>query len=356
MHTLGGGACGLRQGQQRHRGRTAGAWRGGGGTCKGEQGEGQGVMSGPRDGTTQRKQVMRPAWLMCAKTLPLAGLLVPNVSALPTLGLLRVKCNTGPTRLLLPCPTHHHHHMQASAPTYRYTRPSIQIPTNPHQPTHQHTQHHITRQRPRTREWSSRAGGSCVGALLPCPCRLCPCLVTCTRAGPSAAPTPLSSGLLLSWRLAVSRPSHSPSALMGPPVHGPSKRLQGRVCLGAWGGREGVGQGHSLAWLSLASHKRGVRVERRCGRGADWAAVVSPSPRDEASAKQVLPWRDRHGPLMRRVNPLRQPWVSLCVSGWSHGCAVQPLQRPVTVASAHYRPGTPYVSMLLTDQPPHIHL
>jgi hypothetical protein len=30
--------------------------------------------------------------------------------------------------------------------------------------------------------------------------------------------------------------------------------------------------------------------------GADWAAVVPPSPRDEASAKQVLPWRDRHGP------------------------------------------------------------
>jgi hypothetical protein len=34
------------------------------------------------------------------------------------------------------------------------------------------------------------------------------------------------------------------------------------VCLGAWRGREGrregVGQGHSLASLSLASHKRGV--------------------------------------------------------------------------------------------------
>jgi hypothetical protein len=31
--------------------------------------------------------------------------------------------------------------------------------------------------------------------------------------------------------------------------------------------------------------------------GADWAAVVSTSPRDEASAKQVLPWRQRHEPL-----------------------------------------------------------
>jgi hypothetical protein len=147
-----------------------------------------------------------------------------------------------------------------------------------------------------------------VVALLPCPCRLCPCLVTCTRAGPSAAPTPLSSPLLssplvFSWRLAFSRPSRSPSALMGPPVHAPSKRLQGRVCLGAWrareGGREGVGQGHSLPSLSLAYAQEGRRVERRCVWGADWAAVVSPSPRDEADAKQVLPWRDRHGPLKR---------------------------------------------------------
>jgi hypothetical protein len=57
-----------------------------------------------------------------------------------------------------------------------------------------------------------------------------------------------------------------------------------------------VGQGHSLASLSLASHKRGVGSSDGVW-GADWAAVVSPSPRDEASAKQVLPWRDRHGPL-----------------------------------------------------------
>jgi hypothetical protein len=143
---------------------------------------------------------------------------------------------------------------------------------------------------------------------------------------------PLSSPLLLSRRLAFSRPSHSPSALMGPPVHGPPKRLQGRVCLGTWGGREGVGQGHSLASLSLASHKRGGGSSDGVW-GADWAAVVSPSPRDEASAKQVLPWRDRHGPL-KGMARIRHPWAPLCVSGWSHGCAVQPLQQPVTVASA----------------------
>jgi hypothetical protein len=57
-----------------------------------------------------------------------------------------------------------------------------------------------------------------------------------------------------------------------------------------------VGQGHSLALLSLASHKGGVGSSDGVW-GADWAAVVSPSPRDEASAKQVLPWRDTHGPL-----------------------------------------------------------
>jgi hypothetical protein len=93
-----------------------------------------------------------------------------------------------------------------------------------------------------------------------------------------------------------------------------------------------VGQGRSLASLSLASHKRGVGSSAGVW-GADWAAVVSPSPRDEASAKQVLPWRDRHGPLKTTMSR-RRPWAPLCVSGWSHGCAVQPLQRPVTVASA----------------------
>jgi hypothetical protein len=46
-------------------------------------------------------------------------------SALPTLGLLRVNCNTGPTRLLFPSPTHHHHPMQASAPTYIDTHTPI---------------------------------------------------------------------------------------------------------------------------------------------------------------------------------------------------------------------------------------
>jgi hypothetical protein len=61
-----------------------------------------------------------------------------------------------------------------------------------------------------------------------------------------------------------------------------------------------VGQGHSLASLSLASHKRGLGSSDGVW-GADWAAV-SPSPRDEASAKQVLPWRDRHGTLNGRCN------------------------------------------------------
>jgi hypothetical protein len=42
MHTLGGGACGLRQGQQRHRGRTGGAWRGRGGA------RARGAGGGPR--------------------------------------------------------------------------------------------------------------------------------------------------------------------------------------------------------------------------------------------------------------------------------------------------------------------
>jgi hypothetical protein len=85
---------------------------------------------------------------------------------------------------------------------------------------------------------------------------------------------------------------------MGPPVHGPSKRLQGRVCLGAWRGKEGGREaGPQLGFAPLGFAQEGGRVERRCVWGADWAVVVSPSPRDEASAKQVLPWRDRHGPL-----------------------------------------------------------
>jgi hypothetical protein len=69
----------------------------------------------------------------------------------------------------------------------------------------------------------------------------------------------LSSRLIVSWRLAVSRPSHSPSALMGPPVHGPSKRLQGRVCLRAWRASEGGREwGRATAWLRSAwLRKRG---------------------------------------------------------------------------------------------------
>jgi hypothetical protein len=216
-------------------------------------------------------------------------------------------------------------------PTHTYPHALDTLTNKPVQTPREDTLR-ITRRGQQRFVWSSRAGGSCVAALLPCPCRLCPCLVTCTRAGPSAAPTPLSSPLVLSWRLAFSRPSHSPSALMGPPVHGPSKRLQGRVCLGAWRGREGgSGAGPQLGFAQL-----GFAQERGFGSsdgvwGADWAAVVSPSPRDEASAKQVLPWRDRHGPLKASRSDNRQPWAPLCVSGWSHGCAVQPLQRPVTV-------------------------
>jgi hypothetical protein len=167
--------------------------------------------------------------------------------------------------------------MQASAPTYIdiHTHPCIpsrtgRSPSQTHQTTHQHA--NITapgRDKTMQTQWSSRAGGSCVGALLPCPCRLCPCLVMCTRAGPSAAPTHLSpllsSALLLCWRLAFSWPSHSPSALMGPPVHGPSKRLQGRVCLGAWRGREGgSGAGPQLGFAQLGFAQEGGRVERRC--------------------------------------------------------------------------------------------
>jgi hypothetical protein len=156
------------------------------------------------------------------------------------------------------------------------------------------------------------------------------------------------SPLLLSCLGALLSPGPPipPSALMGPPVHGPSKRLQGRVCLGAWRGRDGgSGAGPQLGFAQLGfAQQEGGRVERRCVWGADWAAVVSPSPRDEASAKQVLPWRDRHGPLVGMSVLSRQPWAPLCVSGWSHGCAVQPLRRPVTVASALQTSHTLYVS------------
>jgi hypothetical protein len=54
---------------------------------------------------------------------------------------------------------------------------------------------------------------------LPCPCRLCPCLVMCTRAGPSAAPTHLSSLLSpLVW---------APCVLQALPL---PKRLDGAAC------------------------------------------------------------------------------------------------------------------------------
>jgi hypothetical protein len=54
--------------------------REGWGTCKGRRGR---VKASCRDQEPKAivealKQVLRPAWLMCAKTLPLAGLLVPT--------------------------------------------------------------------------------------------------------------------------------------------------------------------------------------------------------------------------------------------------------------------------------------
>jgi hypothetical protein len=234
--------------------------------------------------------------------------------------------------------------MQASPPTYRYTHPSKHTltnwaPSHTHQHTHQHS--YITspgRKHPDIsmvlKGWRVLCG--CPLALPMSPVSLPGDVHTCR---PFRRPNTslLSSPLLLSWRLAVSRPSHSPSGLMGPPVHGPSKRLQGRVRLGAWLGRE---RG------SLASHKRGVGSSDSVW-GTDWAAVVSPSPREEASAKQVLPWRDRHGPLQGWMT--RPLWAPLCVSGRSHGCAVQPLQRPVTVASARQ---TSHTLCLLWYSPP----
>jgi hypothetical protein len=127
--------------------------------------------------------------------------------------------------------------------------------------THRNNTHDITRQTQRAEDmvikgWRVLCG--CPLALPMSPVSLPGDVHTC-RPFRRPYTSLLSSPLLSSWRLAVSRPSHSPSALMGPPVHGPSKRLQGRVCLGAWRGREGVRQGHSLASLSLASHQRGVR-------------------------------------------------------------------------------------------------
>jgi hypothetical protein len=109
----------------------------------------------------------------------------------------------------------------------------------------------------------------------------------------------LSSGLVL-----------APCSLHARPL---PKRLDGAACAralqaaagacvpGGWlgeGRREGgSGAGPQLGFAQLGFAQEGGRVKRRCVRGADWAAVVSPSLRDEASAKQVLPWRDRHGPL-----------------------------------------------------------
>jgi hypothetical protein len=70
---------------------------------QGEQGEGQGVMAGPSytKSETGLEASMAHAPRRC---LWLVSGSRHDVSALPTLRLLRVKCNTGPTRLLLPSP------------------------------------------------------------------------------------------------------------------------------------------------------------------------------------------------------------------------------------------------------------
>jgi hypothetical protein len=142
------------------------------------------------------------------------------------------------------------------------------------------------------------------------------------------------------------------------------KRLDGAACARALqaaagacvpGGlaREGgSGAGPQLSVAQLGFAQEGGRVERRCVWGADWAAVVSPSPHDEASAKQVLPWRDRRGPLKEPSARCkdRQPRAPLCVSGWSHGCAVPLLQRPVPVASTRQTSDTLYSNATYQSQ------
>jgi hypothetical protein len=64
------GSSGIEGGQEEH-------GEGGGGTCKGSRRRVKASCRDPKD-TTALKQVLRPAWLMCAKTLPLAGLWVPT--------------------------------------------------------------------------------------------------------------------------------------------------------------------------------------------------------------------------------------------------------------------------------------
>jgi hypothetical protein len=63
------GSSGIEGGQEEH-------GEGGGGTCKGRRGR---AKPSCRDTEYKmQKQVLRPAWLMCAKTMPLAGLWVPT--------------------------------------------------------------------------------------------------------------------------------------------------------------------------------------------------------------------------------------------------------------------------------------
>jgi hypothetical protein len=63
------GSSGIEGGQEEH-------GEGGGGTYKGRRGRAKASCRDQELATS--KQVLRPAWLMCAKTLPLAGLWVPT--------------------------------------------------------------------------------------------------------------------------------------------------------------------------------------------------------------------------------------------------------------------------------------
>jgi hypothetical protein len=65
------GSSGIEGGQEQH---GEGRW----GTCKGGRGRAKPSCRVQENGVEGRKQVLRPAWLMCAKTLPLAGLWVPT--------------------------------------------------------------------------------------------------------------------------------------------------------------------------------------------------------------------------------------------------------------------------------------
>jgi hypothetical protein len=52
--------------------------REGGDTCKGRRGKARPSCRDQEIAIEDSKQVLRPAWLVCATTLPLAGLWVPT--------------------------------------------------------------------------------------------------------------------------------------------------------------------------------------------------------------------------------------------------------------------------------------